>query len=160
MYRSKIASAAAYAIAAGLLTTASQTSASLISPSLALDTGNWMDGAGLSAAFKGKALSGEYASGRTFKEVYRDDGGLRYQDDMRESGGHWSVSSGTFCTIYDDDPAGGCFRVQKTGANCFEFYFVARTEDKAPGPADREPSWTARAWLADQEPTCKQRYGV
>ena len=48
---------------------------------------------------------------------------------MRECGGHWSVASGTFCTIYDDDPTGGCFRVQKTGANCFEFYFVARTED-------------------------------
>ena len=141
---------AALAIAAGLLATAS----------LALDAGNWMDAAALSATFKGQSLNGEYASGRTFKEVYRDDGGLRYQDDMRESGGHWSVSSGTFCTIYDDDPAGGCFRVQKSGANCFEFYFVARTEDKAPGPPDRDPSWTARAWISDQESTCKQRYGV
>lgn len=160
MRRSKTVSAAAIIITAALLATASLISPNLNSPSWALDAGNWMDGAGLAAAFKGRALSGEYASGRTFKEVYRDDGGLRYQDDMRESGGHWSVSSGTFCTIYDDDPAGGCFRVQKTGANCFEFYFVARTEDKAPGAADRDPSWTARAWFTDQESTCKQRYGV
>ena len=165
MHRSPTVLSAALAVAAGLsatasLTTVSLASVSLAKPILALDTGNWMDAAGLSAAFKGQSLNGEYASGRTFKEVYRDDGGLRYQDDMRESGGHWSVSSGTFCTIYDDDPAGGCFRVQKTGANCFEFYFVARTEDKAPGPPDRELSWTARAWLAGQESTCKERVGV
>ena len=128
--------------------------------SLALEGGNWMDETALSATFKDKSVDGEYASGRKFKEVYRADGGLRYQDDKRESGGHWSIASGTFCTIYDDDPLGGCFRVQQTGANCFEFYFVARTEDKAPGPAGRDPSWTARAWLPDQEPTCKQRVGV
>ncbi len=130
------------------------------SPGRALDTGNWMDAAGLTSTFKDKALEGEYASGRTFKETYRGDGGLRYQDDMRESGGHWSVSQGTFCTIYDDDPAGGCFRVQQIGANCFEFYFVARTEDKTPGPPDRDPSWTARAWISDRESTCKERLGV
>jgi hypothetical protein len=129
-------------------------------PAVALDTGIWMDAAGLAETFKGKELDGEYASGRTFKEAYNADGGLRYQDDMRESGGHWSVSSGTFCTIYDDDPAGGCFRVQKIGANCFEFFFVARTEDKAPGPPDRDPSWTARAWFSSDAPTCKERVGV
>ena len=129
-------------------------------PVLALETGNWMDGAGLTSTFKGKALDGEYASGRTFKETYMDDGGLHYQDDGRVNGGHWSVSSGTFCTIYDDDPAGGCFRVQKIGANCFEFYFVARTEDKAPGPPDRDPSWTARAWISGHASTCKERVGV
>ena len=129
-------------------------------PASGLDGGNWMDGARLTAAFAGHAVDGEYASGRTFKETYKADGNLHYQDDMRESGGHWSVTSGTFCTIYDDDPAGGCFRVQQFGANCFEFYFVARTEDKAPGPADGEPAWTARAWLPDQQPTCKQRVGV
>lgn len=128
--------------------------------SQALETQNWMDAESLNTTFKDKALEGEYASGRSFKETYRGDGGLRYQDDMRESGGHWSVSQGTFCTIYDDDPAGGCFRVQQIGANCFEFYFVARTEEKAPGPPDREPSWTARAWIADHESTCKVRIGA
>ena len=129
-------------------------------PGQALDTGNWMDAPGLTSTFKDKALEGEYASGRTFRESYHADGGLSYEDDMRESGGHWSVSQGTFCTIYEDDPAGGCFRVQQIGANCFEFYFVARTEDKAPGPPDREPSWTARAWIADRTSTCKERVGV
>ncbi len=129
-------------------------------PASASDNGIWMDAAGLAETFKGKELDGEYASGRTFKELYRADGGLRYKDDMRESGGHWSIASGTFCTIYDDDPAGGCFRVQKIGSNCFEFFFVARTEAKAPGPPDRDPSWTARAWFSGDKPTCKERVGV
>lgn len=132
----------------------------LATAATALEHHGWMDDASLAAAFKGKALDGEYASGRGFKETYRSDGGLRYKDDMRESGGHWSVKSGTFCTIYDDDPAGGCFRVEKASDNCFEFYFVARTEDKAPGHADTAPSWTARAWVAAQPSTCKERIGV
>ena len=45
--------------------------------------------------------------------------------------GRWSISEGTLCTIYDNDPTGGCFRVLKTGSNCFEFYFVARNEYEA-----------------------------
>jgi hypothetical protein len=122
--------------------------------------GLWMTPSELETTFKDKELTGEYASGRSFSETYRADGGLRYRDDMRESGGHWSVSGGTFCTIYDDDPAGGCFRVQRSGDNCFEFYFVARTEDKTPGPDARDPDWTARAWFADRTSTCKKRIGI
>jgi len=155
MNRSLPARIAALAVAAGLLMTTGLTASGL-----AFDSGNWLDEAKLAAIFKGQSLDGEYASGRKFSETYEANGKLDYRDDMHTSGGHWSISSGTFCTIYDDDPAGGCFRVQQIGANCFEFFFVARTEDKAPGPPGSTPAWTARAWLADRASTCKERVGV
>ena len=94
-----------------------------------------------------------------FRETYSADGGVDYRDVIRQSGGHWSIKAGSFCTIYDDDPLGGCFRVQKAGQNCYEFYFVARTEERAetdPG----KPSWTARAWRSDEPAACHDKADV
>ena len=116
----------------------------------------WMSEPELKAALEGQAVEGEYPSGRPFKERYEAGGRVAYEDDLRSSGGHWSIESGTFCTIYDNDPTGGCFRVRKVGSNCFEFYFVARTEEEA-RKDPQEPDWTARAWIEDREATCKDR---
>lgn len=112
----------------------------------------WMTEDEMRAAFGGKTLDGHYQGGRTFTETYRADGSLRYRDELRASNGHWSVTAGTFCTIYDEDSTGGCFRVHREGANCYEFYFVARTEEKAKEPGT--PSWTARAWHTGEKSTC------
>ncbi len=134
--------------AASLTLLAALTVAALPAPAVE----RWMTESELSEAFSGKTLDGAYQSGRTFTETYRQDGRLRYRDDGRASDGHWSVTAGTFCTIYDDDPTGGCFRVHREGANCFEFYFVARTEEQAKTP--HGPSWTARAWISGVKSTC------
>lgn len=112
----------------------------------------WMTEDEMRAAFEGKTLDGHYQGGRTFTETYRAEGRLRYRDELRASDGHWSVTAGTFCTIYDEDPTGGCFRVHREGANCYEFYFVARTEERAKEPG--APSWTARAWVSGEKSTC------
>lgn len=145
---------------AGLLIAVSITAAGL-SPLAALGTGlGWMSEDDLKSVFAGKEVEGEYPGGDMFRENYGADGNVAYEDDQRTSGGHWSVREGTFCTIYDDDPTGGCFRVRKVGGNCYEFFFVARTEEEAPGPGDKDPDWAARAWLADEEPTCKERLSV
>ncbi len=113
----------------------------------------WMSDADLTATFAGHAISGEYENGDTFDEAYVADGTVRYADARRTSSGKWSVRAGTFCTIYDDDPAGGCYRVQKAGDNCFEFHFVARTEEQA-GKALGKPAWTARGWFPSKPKTC------
>lgn len=118
----------------------------------AIGAETWMSGDEITIALGGKAIDGHYRGGRTFSETYAFDGSLRYRDDKRQSGGHWSVINGSFCTIYDTDPTGGCFRVRRSGANCFEFYFVARTETEAATP--RTPDWTARGWLNDTKDTC------
>lgn len=77
---------------------------------------------------------------------------LDYFEGPREATGHWSVVSDTFCTIYGDDPSGGCFRVARIGANCFEFYFVARTEDQVRRREDGKPGWTTRGWVKGRKP--------
>lgn len=127
---------------------------------LDLPTFAWMSDSDLKSVFDGKSVEGEYPGGTTFKEQYETGGALAYQDDIRHSGGHWSIQAGSFCTIYDDDPSGGCFRVRKAGKNCYEFFFIARTEDKARDGEKKTPSWTARAWLDTEESTCKQELGV
>lgn len=113
----------------------------------------WMTDAELTATFSGRDISGEYENGDRFEEAYAATGAVRYSDARRSSSGKWSVRSGTFCTIYDDDPAGGCYRVRKASANCFEFHFVARTEEQA-GKAPGKPAWTARGWFPDKPKTC------
>jgi hypothetical protein len=127
----------------------------MLAPQLAAaaGTGGWMSDNELQATFDGRAVDGHYEDGDRFEETYMTGGRVSYRDSNRSSGGRWSIQSGTFCTIYDDDPAGGCYRVRRDGENCFEFYFVARTEAQASGDP-RTPHWTARAWYKDKPSTC------
>ena len=115
----------------------------------------FMSEADMQGAFGGKAIDGHYADGVTFSETYGPDGRIDYREKGRNMSGHWSLRAGTFCTIYDTSPTGGCYRVVRKGANCFEFYFVARDEaiaERRPGL----PSWTAQAWVKGQHATCKE----
>lgn len=113
----------------------------------------WMADGDLTAAFKGVTIDGHYASGKTFTERYGSDGRLEYQERDRHTRGRWSVELGAFCTIYDQDSTGGCYRVKRVGRNCFEFYFIARTEEQARRDPNA-PSWTARGWRNGEAATC------
>jgi hypothetical protein len=116
----------------------------------------WLTGTEISNAIAGKTLEGRYANGRAFTERYGPDGRVEYFDDGRTIGGRWSVTVGTLCTIYDNDPAGGCFRVSRVSENCFEFYFASRTEETAPGPDDARPHWTALGSVRGEASTCQE----
>lgn len=120
----------------------------------------WLTDEAIAAELGGKTLEGRYANGRAFTETYGDDGRLHYLEPGATLGGRWSVRAGTLCTIYDTEPTGGCYRVGKVGANCFEFYFVARTEAAAPGPDGLKPSWTAQGSIAGQGRACKDSADV
>lgn len=122
--------------------------------------GDWLGAAEIERALKGQTLEGMYASGRRFTERYLDDGAVEYVEDGVTITGHWSVTAGTLCTIYDSDPTGGCFRVAASGKNCLEFYFVARSEAAAPGPPDTKPDWTARGAVNGQTDACKEEANV
>ncbi len=113
----------------------------------------WMSNTELKATFGGRSIFGEYENGDMFHEAYAEDGSVSYRDAIRTSGGKWSVRAGTFCTIYDGDPSGGCYRVRQASENCFEFHFVARTTAEAENEP-RPPDWTARGWFPDKPRTC------
>lgn len=123
--------------------------------SAALANEFWMRAEELQAAFAGTTIDGHYSDGRHFTERYDSDNALKYFEGPRQTSGHWSVVSNSFCTIYDGDPSGGCFRVARIGANCFEFYFIARTEDQVRRREDGKPGWTARGWVKGHRATCQ-----
>jgi hypothetical protein len=119
----------------------------------------WMSAGELEQAFAGKTITGRYASGKPFSETYRADHGLEYREKGVLFGGRWSIEAGTFCTIYDRDQSGGCFRVARVARNCYEFYFVARTEaDAARRP--KQPHWTARGSVEGEGAACAEELAV
>lgn len=114
----------------------------------------WLDADQIAKVLAGRTLDGVYASGRRFSERYLEGGALEYSENGHTLRGHWSITEGTLCTIYDTDPTGGCFRVAPVGGNCFEFYFVSRSEEQAPGPPDVAPHWTARGAVEGTPDAC------
>lgn len=114
----------------------------------------WMSESALRATFAGGVIDGHYASGKSFVESYGTDGRVEYNERGVPVPGRWSVTAGSFCTIYDRDPTGGCYRVRQVGVNCYEFYFIARTESEARKPDAGKPSWTARGWIKGKPATC------
>ncbi len=137
---------------------------SLLTPPLAATAGDaagpWLPASDIAKALSGRTLEGRYADGRAFTENYKTDGSIEYSESGRTIGGHWSVTAGTLCTIYDTDPTGGCFRVSRNGKNCFEFYFAARTEQAAPGPEGYQPAWTARGAVSGEPTACQDGANV
>jgi len=132
--------------------------ASVTLPAAALEA--WMDEGAMRAAFAGKSIQGHYASGKAFTETYLADGSIDYREKGIEYRGHWSLQAGSFCTIYHSDPTGGCYRVRQVSENCYEFYFVTRTEIQAAERDFGRPTWTARAAVADRDATCTDRPSV
>lgn len=127
-------------------------------PSAAIEP--WMDENSMRAAFAGKTIQGHYASGKAFTEVYLADGGIEYREKGIEYRGHWSLQAGSFCTIYHSDPTGGCYQVRQVSENCYEFYFVTRTEMQAAERDLGRPAWTARAAVSDRDATCNEKPSV
>lgn len=126
-------------------------------PAIASET--WLLEAELREAFTGVTLDGKYGSGKPFTESYGRDGRIEYRERGTIIAGKWSILSGSLCTIYDTDPTGGCYRVKKVGSNCYEFYFVARTEQQARTEQGR-PAWTARGSVQGRDGTCAEQHSV
>ncbi len=110
--------------------------------------------------FSNATIDGRYANGKPFTEHYGSNGRLNYVERGMTLGGHWSITQGTLCTIYDFDETGGCYRVMRVDTNCYEFYFISRTEQQASGPNDGKPRWTARGALQGQASACRDEPSV
>ena len=121
---------------------------------------DWLTAREIESGLGGKTLEGMYATGQRFTERYLPGGQLEYFEGGLVMSGHWSVTEGTLCTIYDADPSGGCYRVSRSASNCYEFYFVSRSEEAAPGPPDVKPDWTARGAVDGKVDACKEGANV
>ncbi len=119
----------------------------LFGPGRAL-AGERLDTAAIEAIFRGMTLDGIYRDGEIFSETYGEDGAIRYHGLSGADRGEWSAVSGRFCTFYEG-AEGGCFVVERDGANCFTFFVDEGGE--TPKPA---ADWTSRGWNRDKPSTC------
>jgi hypothetical protein len=118
-----------------------------------------MAGPELIATFDGKTVSGAYGDGTPVRETYAVGGGITYWDSTwGDRTGNWSVVNGLFCTFYDG-MAGGCFRVERIGANCFDFFASASSEEEALNPGTRQ-DYTARVSIEGATSTCPEELAV
>lgn len=137
-------------------------SASILSATVAAadPAGGWMSDDQIRTAFAGVTIDGVYADGITFTESYANDGAIHYRDPRKAMTGRWSVVNRSFCTIYEGVITGGCFRVSRHSANCYEFHFLAGSETEAAAEDPGRPHWTARGWNRDLAPTCDEKPAV
>lgn len=119
----------------------------------------WLSDAELQR-FSNATIDGRYANHKPFTEHYGSDGRLNYVERGMTLHGHWSITQGTLCTIYDYDETGGCYRVMRVDTNCYEFYFVSRTEATVPRSDDGKPRWTARGAIQGQASACRDEPSV
>jgi len=135
----------------------------ILSPAVAAEpdepapSSSWMSEEAMRSTFGDKTIQGLYSDGRAFVETYKADGSIAYSEKNYAYQGHWSLQAGTFCTIYHSDPTGGCYQVRQVSSNCYEFYFVARTEEEALELGPGAPKWTARAAVSDRDATCSDK---
>jgi hypothetical protein len=114
-----------------------------------------LKGSDIISALSGKTVRGAYADGTAFTETFWADGKDTYWDPRGTSLGKWSVARDLMCFEYDVqyEMSGGCFRVEKSGSNCFDFYSVSKNVSDVP-PAGTKPRYVARASADGAVATC------
>lgn len=103
----------------------------------------------LLATLPGMTMTGHYADGVKFTESYLAGGKIDYTDDLSVDTGNWFERSGLFCTFYVKG-LGACFKVVRTGENCFEMY-VAESQD---GTREENQNWNSIGWDVNKPSTC------
>jgi len=109
------------------------------------------------AAFVDQQLSGVYPSGLPWSELIRSDGTSDYREGGNRREGRWWLRGHHFCFSYAMPMSGGCFRVVRVGANCYELYAVTPSGDAPAAPPNAEGHWNGRMWRDSAAPTCEER---
>jgi hypothetical protein len=109
-----------------------------------------MSGAEILAALPGMTMTGSYADGVKFTETYHADKHITYQDDRGSDTGSWFERDGLFCTFYVS-LQGACFKVVRTGANCYEYYVAEGQDGIKSEPASH---WNSVGWDVAKPSTC------
>lgn len=110
----------------------------------------FLDDASIRELVIGHDFVGRYNTGKPWAEDYHASGSLRYREANIDVDGYWTLADGVFCTLYSRQLGGGCWRVLRVSANCFEFYGASR----GPGRSNTDTAWTAQGWKTKEAPTC------
>lgn len=117
----------------------------------------WLTGDAIRATFAGQPVSGVYPDSRFWSEAIGADRTTDYREGGKHWRGEWWVTDREFCFAYPPPGLGGCFRVTRISANCFELYDFSSNAAKAEEPPDMANLWNGRMWLSAQPTTCEER---
>lgn len=131
-----------------------------VQPAAAADTWHqWMSEERLKAEFVGGGFEGYYSDRSPWAETYFTDGHITYKDSNNNWAGAWSFRGNVFCTFYNGGVDGGCFLIEKSADNCYDFYTVEGDAEPSQ-PTGKEPLyWNARGWRKDQPSGCMPYVG-
>ena len=117
----------------------------------------WLSGVAIRGTFSGQKVGGLYPDGRLWSEVIEPNGLTDYRERDKHWRGEWWVTAREFCFSYPPPGLGGCFRVTRISANCFELYDFSSDTAKAEEPPHLADLWNGRMWLTSQPTTCEER---
>lgn len=128
-----------------------------VGPAAAVDR-VWMQDAQLRAELTGVKLAGIYPGGLSWSEVVSNDGTTDYEEPNTRRAGRWTIAGELYCFIYAVPSQGGCFRVVKHSANCYELYTASiGGEPPAQPPPAAAMSWNGRMWRDAERTSCDEK---
>lgn len=128
----------------------------MIGPAWAQRT--WMQEAEIVKELTGVRLTGLYPSNVAWTEDIHPDGTTDYSEGQERRPGRWRVEGELYCFVYAQPQQGGCFRVVRFSANCYELY-TASIGGYAPSPPPPASamSWNGRMWRETERGTCDEK---
>jgi hypothetical protein len=136
--------------------------ASACGPSVAEDglSSSWMTADAIRSEFSGQALAGIYPSGIAWNEDIFADGTSDYREGTVRRPGQWWLTAREFCFRYLQPGVGGCFRIVKIGANCYELYSFGSELGQQEAPPRTPGGWNGRMWRTQTPSTCSEKPSV
>jgi hypothetical protein len=117
----------------------------------------WMSGDMIRSEFAGHNLAGHYPNGARWTEQISADGTTDYREGEKHWLGQWWARPLEFCFSYPAPGIGGCFRIVRVSANCFELYDFSDQSGSGDTPPTEANRWNGRLWYADIPTTCEER---
>ena len=90
--------------------------------------------------------------------LIKPDGTTDYEEGKERRPGRWNVAGELYCFVYALERQGGCFRIVRHSANCYELY-TASIGGVAPSPPPPATamSWNGRMWRETERGTCEEK---
>lgn len=105
--------------------------------------------------FSGVPLAGIYPSGMIWTEDIKADGTTDYREGAIRRPGQWWTMRLEFCFSYPEPGVGGCFRITKVSANCYELYDYSSEFGRADAPPLQKGAWNGMMWRTQAPHTCE-----